>query len=106
MIVALSAGKEAHITLADGTELVAKRKPAGSPPAASGYAAVAADAIETCAAKAATEGCLLAGDEGGVARLRVTTPLALATSVAHDDVELSAKGPLARRIRWDVLRTR
>ena len=106
VIVALSAGKETRITLADGTELVARRKPSGAVPAASGYAVVAANALAMCTDKTPAEGCILAGDEGGVARLRVTTPLALATDVAHEDVELSAKGPLARRIRWDVLRTR
>ncbi len=78
VVVALSPGKEATFTLADGTVLVARRKTAG--------------------------GCLVARDEGMVARLRVTTPLTATSELAHDDVELSARGPRARRVRWDVLR--
>jgi alpha-glucosidase len=104
VIVALTPGKEARITLADGTELVARRKTPASARAASGYAAVPAEELAMCTGKPASEGCLDAGNEGMVSRLRVTTPLATATDVAHDDLELSAKGPVARRIRWDVLR--
>ena len=39
-------------------------------------------------------------------RLRITTPLAATSDVAHDDVELSARGPAARRVRWDILRVK
>lgn len=106
VIVALSPGKEARITLADGTELVARRKASGGGGAASGYAEVTPEQVATCEGRAVTEGCLVARDEGMISRLRVTTPLAAATDIAHDDLELSAKGPLARRVRWDVLRTR
>ncbi len=98
VVVALSPSKEARITLADGTELVAKRK--AGPGAPSGLdTAPNADAVATCAA-----GCVFANDEGGVARLRVTTALVNEVTIAHDDVELSAKGPSTRRVRWDVLR--
>ena len=105
VMVSLSPGKEARITLADGTELVARRKADASAPAASGYALLAPGEIAMCQGKTAAEGCLAATEEGMVSRLRITTPLSAATNTAHDDVELSAKGPLARRIRWDVLRT-
>jgi sulfoquinovosidase len=104
VIVALSSGKEARITLADGTELVARRRTGAK--VASGYPAVTAEEIAMCNGKPGGEGCLVADEDGRVSRLRITTPLAAATDVAHDDVELSARGPLARRIRWDVLRTR
>jgi alpha-glucosidase (family GH31 glycosyl hydrolase) len=100
--VALTPGKEARIVLADGTELVARRKATGG--VASGYADVPVEQTQMCDGKTADQGCLHASEEGMVSRLRLTTPLAAATDVAHDDVELSAHGPLARRIRWDVLR--
>jgi alpha-D-xyloside xylohydrolase len=102
--VALSAGKEARIVLTDGTELVARRKGAGG--AASGYADVPIEQVAMCDGKTADQGCFHASEEGMVSRLRVTTPLAPVTDVAQDDLELSAHGPLARRIRWDVLRVR
>jgi alpha-glucosidase (family GH31 glycosyl hydrolase) len=102
VVVALTPGKEARIVLADGTELVARRKATGG--AASGYGDVAAEQLGMCDGKPADQGCLHASEEGGVSRLRITTPLAAANGVAHDDVELSSKGPLARRIRWDILR--
>jgi alpha-glucosidase len=97
VVVALSPGKEARIVLADGTELVARRKTSGG--AASGFPAVSADQLATC------DGCFVASEEGMVSRLRVTTPLVAVSDVAHDDVEVSAHGPSARRVRWDVLRT-
>ena len=102
VVVALSPGKEARIVLADGTELVARRKTAAGAP--SGYAAVTPEEVATCAGKTA-EGCFVARDEGMVARLRLTTPLLATSDVLHDDLELSAHGPTARRVRWDVLRT-
>ena len=104
VVVALSPGKEARIVLADGTELVARRKAGGG--AASGFAEVTPQQIATCEGKPADQGCLVAREEGMVARLRITTPLVAMSDVAHDDVELSAHGPTARRIRWDILRSR
>jgi alpha-D-xyloside xylohydrolase len=100
VIVALSAGRDARITLADGTELVAKRttSSAGNP---ARLPEVAPDGVASCA-----DGCAAATDAGGVRRLRVTSPLATSTSLTFDDVVLEAKGPLARRVRWDVLRLR
>jgi len=103
VIVALSPGKEARITLKDGTELVAKRNATGG--VASGLGQVTVAQVATCEGKPADQGCLVAAEDGMVSRLRLTTPLAAANMVAHDDVELSVKGPLPRRIRWDVLRT-
>jgi hypothetical protein len=102
-VVGLSPGKEARVTLKDGTELIARRKTSGG--AASGFAQVTAAELGMCDGKPAEQGCLLADSEGMVARLRITTPLVAVSTVAHDDVELSAKGPVPRRVRWDVLRT-
>jgi alpha-glucosidase (family GH31 glycosyl hydrolase) len=99
VVVALSRGKDATITLADGTVLTAKRNPTGG--VASGLAAGTPDTIATCDA-----GCVLATSEGSVDRLRVTTPSAPAFDTTEDDVVLHAQGPSARRVRWDVLRIR
>jgi hypothetical protein len=100
VVVALSRGQEARITLVDGTELVARRAQAsaGNP---ANLVAVAPDQVASCA-----DGCTSANAAGAVDRLRVTTLLAAASSVTFDDVVLDAKGPLARRVRWDVLRLR
>jgi len=103
VVVALSAGNEARITLVDGTELIARRKTAGG--ASSGFATVTASQLAMCDGKAQADGCLLATEDPMVSRLRLTTPLAAVSDVAHDDLELSAHGPSARRVRWDVLRT-
>jgi alpha-glucosidase (family GH31 glycosyl hydrolase) len=103
VIVALSPGKEARIVMADGTELVARRKTTGG--AVSGYGEVSLEQVAMCDGKAANEGCLITRDEGMVSRLRITTPLVATSDVAHDDLELSAHGPSARRVRWDVMRT-
>jgi alpha-D-xyloside xylohydrolase len=100
VVVALSPGRDARITLVDGTELVAKRvaSDAGPPTA---IAAVAPEQLVSCPGA-----CFHAADAGGVRRLRITTPLETASRVAHDDVVLEARGPIARRVRWDVLRLR
>jgi alpha-glucosidase (family GH31 glycosyl hydrolase) len=100
VVVALARGGEARVTLADGTELVARRTQAsaGNP---GNLAAVAADQVAAC-----TGGCTHIAPAGAVDRLRVTTPLTAASSVTFDDVVLETKGPLARRVRWDVLRLR
>ena len=100
--VALTPGKEARIVLADGTELVARRNVGGG--SVSGYAEVPVEQIAMCEGQRADQGCMLATEEGMVSRLRITTPLNNVVTIAHDDVSLSAHGPLARRIRWDVLR--
>jgi len=104
VVVALSPGKDASLTLADGTVLTARRKTAGG--VASGLAEVTAAQVAMCEGKTPDQGCLVAAYAGMVARLRITTPLTATSDIAHDDVELSARGPIARRVRWDVLRTR
>ncbi|MBX3185428.1 MAG: glycoside hydrolase family 31 protein [Labilithrix sp.] len=104
VIVALTPGRDARVVMADGTELIARRLAAGG--VASGVVDVTASEIATCQGRPADQGCLLASVEGTVDRLRVTTPLALTSEIKHDDVELIARGPLPRRVRWDVLRVR
>jgi alpha-glucosidase (family GH31 glycosyl hydrolase) len=100
VIAALSPGASAHIVLADGTDLVARRKASGG--AESGLASVAPEQVATCEA-----GCVNAAPQGGVDRLRITTPSTAAVRIAHDDVEIEVKSsPLSRRFRFDVLRIR
>lgn len=105
VVVALSPGKSATITLADGTVLTATRNAPGAPPAPPAYATVPVEQIAMCDGKTSDQGCVVANPEGMVSRLRVTTPLVATSDVSHDDVVLSAHGPSARRVRWDVLRT-
>jgi sulfoquinovosidase len=100
VLVALSPGSEARFALADGTELAARRAGGRQAPA-SGLAAAPPEAVASCEA-----GCVSATNEGMVERLRLTTPLANAYTVTHEDVTLEVQGPLARRVRWDVLRLR
>jgi alpha-glucosidase (family GH31 glycosyl hydrolase) len=97
--VALGPGQRATLVLADGTTLSARRlgADAGNP----GGLSAAADAADL----SSCEGCYLGAGEGGVARLRVTTESAASSKVTLQDVELTASGPVGRRIRWDVLRT-
>jgi alpha-glucosidase (family GH31 glycosyl hydrolase) len=99
VVVALSAGREAKIVLADQTELVARRATSSGPP--SGLPEASPEVLAAC-----DGGCVHEGAEGGVDRLRLTTPLAPEYVVTHEDVTLEARGPSARRIRWDVLRVR
>jgi sulfoquinovosidase len=72
VVVALSPGMDARITLADGSELVARR-----------------------GAGAASPG-----------RVQIASELLAASSVAHEDLVLEARGPVPRRVRWDVHRLR
>ncbi len=99
VLVALTPGRDASITLADGTRLVARRAAASGAP--SNLPEVAPDALATCEG-----GCVSASAEGGVDRLRLTTPLGTDYVVTHGDVTLEAHGPTARRVRWDVKRFR
>jgi len=94
--VALGPGRSAQLILADGTELVAERK-AGLAPTA-GVATVAETELAACAL------CSLAAHQGGVDRLRLNGGLERTSELVVDDVRVSAKGPTARRVRWDVLR--
>ena len=96
--VALAPGQTASMTLADGTALTAARGASdqGNP----GDLAQASEAeLTTC------DGCYLEAQEGDVARIRITTAKGESTTVTLGDLQLTASGPLARRIRWDVLRT-
>ncbi|MEO7092881.1 MAG: TIM-barrel domain-containing protein, partial [Polyangiales bacterium] len=97
--VALAAGQEAKLVLVDGTELTATRAADAGNPASIAIAPTEADL-------AACDGCYLDTKQGDVDRLRVTTTLAATTDVTLQDVHLVARGPSARRIRWDVLRLR
>jgi sulfoquinovosidase len=99
VLVALSAGREAHVILADGTELSARRVVSSGTP--SGLSPVGADRIESC-----DEGCVWEGPVGMVDRVRVTTPKSAVASIAHGDLVLEFRAPSARTIRWDVLRLR
>ena len=96
--VALAPGQTATMTLADGTTLSASRGASdqGNP----GNLAESTEAgIADC------QGCYSSAPEGDVQRLRITTAEKESTSVTLDDVHLQASGPIARRFRWDVLRT-
>jgi len=104
VVVALSPGRDARIVLADGTVLEAKRAAADVAPSA--LAEVAPEALARCSGLPDDRGCFAVSDQGGVSRLRLTTPLAPESSIAHADLAVTAKGPLARRVRWDVLRIR
>ncbi|HEY8079505.1 MAG TPA: hypothetical protein VIF62_35485, partial [Labilithrix sp.] len=100
VIVALSRGKQATITLADGTVLTATRGMSGG--AASGLAPAASpDETQSC-----MTGCFLATAEGSVDRLRVSSAPAPTFDAMQDDVTFHAQGPAARRYRFDVLRLR
>lgn len=100
VLVALTPGKDARVVLADGTELAARRKTSGG--VSSGLAAVSADQVATC-----DGGCTNATSQGGVDRLRLTTPPTTGASYAQDDVEVEVKSsPSPRKFRFDVLRIR
>lgn len=104
VLVALSPGKDAKFVLADGTTLEAKR--AAAPGAPSALANATPEDVSTCKGLPAEQGCVNVKDEGGVSRLRITSSLATEHTVVHDDVTVTAKGPSARRVRWDIARFR
>jgi alpha-D-xyloside xylohydrolase len=100
VVLSLGQGGHAELTLVDGTVLTADRA-AASAPATPGanpgkLTMVPADQIGTCAS------CFVSAPEGGVTRLRITTASAPTSDVSFDDVHLTVKGTLTRRIRWDV----
>jgi alpha-glucosidase len=99
VLVALSPGRDANITLADGTTLLARR--AASSAAPSALPEVMPETLAACEG-----GCVSTSAEGGVDRLRLTTPLGTDYVVTHGDVTLEAHGPTARFVRWDVKRFR
>lgn len=92
VLVALAKGDKAQLTLADGTTLTAERVAAdGGNPA---MLPVATDeaALTSC------DGCTL--ETPG--RARVTSTLVAESNITFKDLRIVAKGPSARRIRWDV----
>ena len=94
---ALSAGESAQLQLADGTQLVAVRARSGSTDNPDKLALVDASALPWCAL------CFRTDALPQLARTRVNSGLAASTQVRLGDLTLSASGPAARRIRWDVL---
>jgi alpha-D-xyloside xylohydrolase len=90
VVVALSAGRDARLVLADGTELVARRLSARAAPSG----------LPAGDPQACTDGCV----EDTPGRVRLSTPLVDTHDVAHDDLVLTARGPRVRRVRWDVFR--
>lgn len=100
VVVALGPGREATLTLADGTVLTAKRgvSDEGNP---EGLSVVAASALPDCSK------CFSRSFEGDLSRVRANSALASKSTVRIDDLELTATAPDTgpfRRIRWDVLR--
>ena len=89
--VALSPGQSAQLTLWDGTVLSAQRAADGP----TTLTAVDASALPGCA--------LCYADEPG--RLRANSAVATDSQLSAREVRLSAHGPSARRVRWDVIRT-
>jgi len=96
VLVALAKGDKATLTLVDGTELTAERVAADAGNPASLTVAADETALASC------DGCYLETKSGDIDRTRVTTQLMASTSVTFRDLVLTAKGPSARRIRWDV----
>lgn len=94
VVVALAPSGEATLTLADGTQLTARRGPDAGNPAA--LVETPAAAYPDCAS------CYAASTRAGLSRVQVTGPLASSSDVTLGTLRLSASGPLARRVRWDV----
>ncbi|NUP10613.1 MAG: glycoside hydrolase family 31 protein [Polyangiaceae bacterium] len=96
VVVALSPGQTATLTLADGTILTATRgEDAGNP----------TDLEEATDAEIADcSDCFVTSDAGDVARLRASSASSETSELRAQDLVLSARGGPARRIRWDVLR--
>ncbi len=96
VVVALSPGGEATLTLDDGTVLTATRDADGGNPDALEQVDVAE--IAECAS------CFLESEPGEVARLQANSAESADTELVIADVRLTAAGGPARRVRWDVLR--
>lgn len=100
VVMALGEGGHAELTLVDGTVLTADRASAGDGGAPAGNPGklmmVTPDQIGTCTS------CFTQAQEGGVNRLRISTASAPTSDITFDDVHLTVKGSLTRRIRWDV----
>ena len=94
--VALGAGMQASLTLADGTALTAERLASGAGRA--GFTAVTEPELQACSQ------CYLAESLPGVERMRVNGAKATTTDLTVDDVHLTVTSPNPLRVRWDVLR--
>ncbi len=97
VLVALARGQRSTLTLLDGTVLEATRE-ASEVASPDLLTSVASADIATCSR------CAWTAREGDVDRLRISTELAPETRVNAFDVRVSAKGPSARRVRWDIFR--
>ncbi len=95
--VALGAGESAQLTLADGTKLSASRMKNSASANPLQLAQVDASALAGCAL------CYRTDALPQLSRLRANSALALASSLPIGDLLLSASGPSAKRIRWDVM---
>jgi alpha-glucosidase (family GH31 glycosyl hydrolase) len=96
VVVALTRGGSATITLDDGTMLTASRDvDAGNP----GMLTSVDEAdIADCAS------CFFSETKGGVERLRASSEEVSDSDLTIQDLRLSTSGGPARRVRWDVLR--
>ena len=95
VVAAISATGTATFTLADGTVLTAASGTAAAP---NTTATSSADALAAC------DACSLADTFGQVARVRATSALAADSVLVVEGLTLTAKGPTARRVRWDIRR--
>ncbi len=96
VVVALSPGGTATLTLSDGTLLRATRgADAGNPDA---LLEVDDTEIDACSS------CFVTDVAGELARLRANGEEAVASTVTVSDVVLEASGGPPRRVRWEILR--
>ena len=93
VIGAVSPTGTARFTLADGTVLSATSGAAGAP---NTTATSSADALATC------DACSLVDTFGQVVRVRATSAIAPTSTLVVHGLTLTATGPSARRIRWDI----
>jgi len=96
VMVALTPGGSATLTLEDGTELTVERTPDGGNVA--GLDEVDSNQIADCSE------CFVTSSEGDIERLRVNTGLTESSELAIEDVRLTVRGGAVKRVRWDVLR--
>lgn len=100
VLVALAPGSRAELTLVDGTVLEARREDAGGGGGEEVLDVATPETISSCA------GCVLIEETGDVSRVRASSRAEKTTRLRVEDLVLEAKGPEARRIRWDVSRVR
>jgi len=95
---AIGPGGHAELTLVDGTVLTLDRAATDAklPGPVPMLTQVTADQIGTCTS------CFTAAPEGGVNRLRISTANAPASDITYDDIHVTVKGTITRRIRWDL----